>query len=411
MSQNIDFQNYLQQLEAILSQWVPETNGDFPDFKKFSIRQNGMQEKSGNFESVSIKGNLPDGPVQTREKIQELEKTGDRALLQGRFPEALAAFNLALELDEKVADAQTQAGLKFKTGKIQVEFGRWEIANLLFHESQHFFETNDNHASLTRIRLEKARMALKKGQYASAQNMLENALNTAQHLHDVTLIHAVCLQFGVMYQILNSPKFALAYFEEGLRAAQMTVEPRETADAYFHLGVFYQSRQDTEKATAHLMVSKRLCEQHDFLYPLGFIWWQEAALALEDEHLPAAREALEKALPIFIQSQNQLGAARCVQLMGKLAAKINSWETSQKFFELAIEIFQNFEIPYDLALCCVNYADQLLEKEQISSATRHYQMAANLYRELRLEELYVNLEEEIAVLSRFSDENITLLPY
>lgn len=374
MLHTLDFHNFLKRLEAICQSWAPASRNILADFEKiFTAPQ--AAEKRGS-ESLLLSGQPPAGPVETRALILELEKTGDQAFMQGRLPQALAALTTALELTEKVSDALLAAELKFKAGKIHAELGHWEIAQLLFLECQPIFSSTGNQHSLARIRVERARIEFKKGHYTQAQTILEQILVPAQQSLHYGLITAICLQLGTLYQILNSPKFALAYFEEALRAAQMNLAPRETAEAYFQLGRFYQSQQDFENTEAHFLIAKQLCDEHDLMHPRGFIWLNEASQALEGENINSLAVALEKALENFIISQNQFGLAGCAQFLAKLTAKVADWESSQKLFEMAIEIFQNFEIPYDLALCCVNYADELLEKTEVHTALRHYQMAA-----------------------------------
>jgi len=404
MLHTLDFHYFLQRMEGICRPGSPTARKILPDFEKIFTALPATGPENRGSESLQLSGQPPAGPIETRALILELEKSGDLAFMQGRLPQSLAVITAALELTEKVSDEIRAAELKFKAGKINAELGHWEMAQLLFTDCLAIFTRAGNSPGLARIRVERARIEFKKGRYVQAQAILEELLAPAQQALNYALIASICLQLGALYQILNSPKFALAYFEEALRAAQMNLAPRETAEAYFQLGRFYQSHQDPENTEAHFLIAKQLCAEHDLLHPLGFIWLNEVSQALELENFAVLPAALEKALGNFIQSQNQFGLAGCMQFLAKLTAKVGDWETSQKLFELSIEMFQNFEIPYDLALCCVNYADELLERTQIHSALRHYQMAATLFRELKLDNFALNLEEEMAELSRFAEE-------
>lgn len=406
-----DFSNYLQKFEGILKDWLAGNHPPVAGFQEFCTVI--LQEIFRHLEKLKLENSVkfeiaPSvGPLDIRKQVLNLENQGKIGLLQGRYPEALKSFNQAMAFNEKVADSKKMAELQCKTAQIHVEFGNWEVAQLLLRECQNYFLKHENHLFLTQIRFEKARIAFKTGRYFTAQKRLESALNTAEHMHHFEMINSICIQLGVLLQMLNSSSYILAYFEEALRVAQKALAPRGIADAYYHLGAYYQSHKDDKKAGSYYEIAKHLCQQHDFLFPQGYIWLQQAILSADIHRKP---DFLIGALRIFIEAENQLGLAKCMQFLAKQVPQNKNWETVQKLFELTIEIFQNYGAPYELGFGCLNYGDLLLEKEQISDAIPHYEMASNLFRTINRRDLSAKIEAELSVLTRFSIDYSEILP-
>lgn len=171
-----------------------------------------------------------------------------------------------------------------------------------------------------------------------ALEVLQEALDIFRSLDDKPGMGMVLNSMAVLTRDLGDNAKSLAVFEESIKVWQETGDLPSVAHAKSNMADVLNARGEHELALSLVRESQSIFSRLGD--PLNVAWSvnHEGDLVRERD-AAAARAHYERALQMFRDLGVEMGAARCLTDLGKLAANLGDYEESRRYFGEALKTF------------------------------------------------------------------------
>lgn len=302
--------------------------------------------------------------------LQFLLQYADRASRMSAYPEAIVAYERALELTEHSALA-SRARLLARVGDLRCRRSDFSGANENFETAlQLAVEVQD--ASLVSTAWSSlARLARLQGEHARARDLGARALESAEAAQNKSAMAQAHRELGISHNLEGDNALARRHLSAALDLYRELGDGEGTSGALNSLGVVAREEHDLVLARACFEDAYRLSEVHGDKYSMGIRLTNLGVVAEQLGDLADAAQYQERAQALALEIGDREGAALTDMNLGSLALTQGNPDHALGHFRHALaETIAINSIPYAL------YALACLAKWEVSR--RNFQRGAEL---------------------------------
>jgi tetratricopeptide (TPR) repeat protein len=303
-------------------------------------------------------------PEEVRRLCEIRERRGDEEYASGHYREALASYEMALQLDRATAEPKREAELARAVGRVQYLLGRsveskesYERAIAHFTELEARERGRGDSESLAIALRELAKLRFFQGDFERARAYIDDAIAVADRIGAAPIKAASLNNLAGIHFERGELEAALAAHREALSIRQALRDPGGLAQSLKNLGI------------THLRLGE----------------FGEAA------------SYLDEALGLFRKVGDRRGEAVSLRQLGNVHYGRGDHTGAQRHWEASLSLCRELGSNEDLCRCLNNLGLLHYERGHYASAYRHYQdaleVSASIGSKGHLAVIHVNLAE------------------
>jgi predicted ATPase/tRNA A-37 threonylcarbamoyl transferase component Bud32 len=301
---------------------------------------------------------------EVRRLCEVRERRGDEEYASGHYREALASYEMALQLDRATGEAKREAELTRVIGRVQYLLGRsveskesYERAISRYSELEARERARGDSEALAVACRELGKLHFFQGNFDQAQRYIESAIQVAERVGATTVKAAALNNLAGIHFERGELEAALACHRQALSIRQAARDPGGLAQTLKNLG------------TTHLRLGE----------------FSEGA------------SCLDEALGLFRKIGDRRGEAVTLRQLGNIHYGRGDHNGAQRHWEASLSLCRELGNNEDLCRCLNNLGLLHYERGHYASSFRHYQdaleVSASIGSKTFLSALHVNLAE------------------
>ncbi|MFB6273180.1 MAG: tetratricopeptide repeat protein [Salinibacter sp.] len=262
---------------------------------------------------------------------------------QGRLHEALDAVDVALRHYESANDDAGVAAAKALRGKVQLDWGDYEAADLTLDEGIAGIQWQPGQAAkraLLDLWFYAAQLERRRQAYGAALGHLDQALLIAERLDAHDRMPALLLSVGALYYHWEKPAQAKLAWEQAYERAHRLGRIATEARALNNLGICYTVSGQLERALTALQRAAELHEKAQDVRGLADVWDGLGnvynILGLNER----AKDAYLRSLDYSQQADDAVGTAMAWTNVGTIYGELDDHDTRRRYLEQALTTFR-----------------------------------------------------------------------
>ncbi|MGH7680710.1 MAG: protein kinase domain-containing protein, partial [Candidatus Eiseniibacteriota bacterium] len=304
-------------------------------------------------------------PADQVRKLSDIrERRGEEEVASGHYREALASYEMALQLDRATGEPRREAELTRAVGRVQYLLGHQADSRESYDKAiAHFIEVESK----------------------------ERTLGESEALA------IACRELGKLHFFRGDLERSKHFIDDAIRIADRVGAPRLKAASLNNLGGIHYERGDLEQALAcHRAALAIRQEGHEAqglaqtYKNLGITHWR---LGEPTE----ASSYLEEALSLFRKTGDRRGEAVTLRQLGNVHHSRGDHNGAQRHWEASLSLCRELGNNEDLCRCLNNLGLLHFERGHYASAHRHYQdaleVSASMGSKQHLTVIHINLAE------------------
>ena len=167
-----------------------------------------------------------------------------------------------------------------------------------------------------------------------------------------------------------------------MSAARRSGDAELLAGAHLSAGALALARSDYDGAREAFERAQPLYEQTRNVLGQADCIWNLGEFALRRSDHDGAREAYERAQPLYEQTRNVLGQANCIQRLGDIAFERSDYDGAREAFERAQPLYEQIGEILGQANCIQSLGDIALGRSELDGAREAFERAQPLYEQI-----------------------------
>jgi len=316
--------------------------------------------------------------------------------LLGDFAKAIELYNQICEFSKKNNLMHHQAYAKFQIGKICQEDNELELAKHYLVESKQLFHTMKDFRNEIKCWHEIGILDHRRGKYFNALEHYEKALQLAEENAEIMEVAHIKSRLGVVCRILGDKDESEQYLEGAYKTFKELNDYNGQIESLNNLAMIYLQKSNYQIALTYLNESLELCEQRKNYHLKTFVNLNKALFYLEVGDSRDAAKCCMNALETINLHKRTFGLAKASRIYGSIFKNYHQYKIASYFFEESLSLYQKFEIPLGFANCSSEYAEMLVEMNEIEKAAKHFKMAQEILEDLELFQYSDEIEQTLA---------------
>lgn len=241
----------------------------------------------------------------------------------GRWREARAAYEEALDLVRELGDRQRQAQCEVALGQLLRKQGLFSEAAVWLDRAKEGFEAIRNLAGVGQVLNYQGTLTAHLGDLDSAQRLFELSLAVRQELRDKVSIAGLYSNLGILARRRSDLAKARTLFEESLAIRQELGDRWGIGVSLNNLGTLALVQGDTAVAQVHLERALAIWRQIGDRWAIANTLTGLGEVVTEEREYEAAFEYFRESLSINRELDDRLAMAYVFEALGCLAATQN----------------------------------------------------------------------------------------
>ena len=239
--------------------------------------------------------------------------------LLGQTLDGIAELREALRLAQRNTDDTNAAYIAHDLGVADLTRGQLITARTYFHQALLHWRRIGNPSTLSLTLQGLASVHQYLGQYAEAENRLQESLEKAQSAEDIRLQAYAWTNQGDLYRDTGRYGDALQSYQRGIEAASASKSSNLLIYLLNSMGLTYRFQGDQLRARQAITEALDQVSNRELVYERGLCHLSQGILALDDGDHAKARTHLEEARDLFATSEMKRDLARTYLYQSKLA--------------------------------------------------------------------------------------------
>jgi len=243
------------------------------------------------------------------------------------------------------------------------------------------------------------------GNYEMASNLLQEAKNNYEKIHDTIGIVSCLTDLGDIFSKQNNYQIALEHFDKARKLVIKTSNKEKLSRIYNKLGGIYNSQKQYAKALEYHQKSLEINKEMDFKLGMSVNYNNIGNVYLVLKQYSSATENYLKSLEIKREINDSFGIASTLNNLGLIFSDQENFEKALEYHNKALNKYKELGDKSGIAMCLTNIANDYLESGNMLLAVDFAQNGLLLSEEINLKrtqtETYRILSEAFAVLNQF----------
>lgn len=208
----------------------------------------------------------------------------------------------------------------------------------------------------------------------------------------LVLVYSVCGQSGFKDSLIRSnpvPPGAVVPFVEKIKTHRAYLESAAAAKSplkqlfgYLYLYSDYYIAADYASASHQLLEAERIAIASNNPGWIGEIVSRKAVISIRTEKPGAAVQQFTEAVRLFGAAADTLRMAECIEQLGAAYIQTGAYDQALKQYQEALPLLEKFGSERHLRVAWGNYANLLLEQNQVALAITYFGRALAVHRKL-----------------------------
>ncbi len=309
----------------------------------------------------------------------------------GNYDAAMQNYHKGLELATSLQDESTQGQIQYRIARLYSQRGKWDESAELLSAAQEKLKATGNFGEALLAQIELAQIDYRKGDYAAAQQLFEDALLKTDGIHDTRSRAVVNNHLGIICRMQENHDAAFWHFQQALIDFQTIQDTHGAAECMNNLGVVHLRRVEFERAKYYFDKALQLCQELSNFPLIAFVYSNKAELYTQSGDLAMAFSTCISALEHLISLGNPIGIAKVNAILARIFSRNEEPLLAEALFKESMRLYEEHQVPLGLANCYKDYADLLEETNRVSEAKEFETRARELF---QLLEVQVNSKEK-----------------
>ncbi|MCG8604055.1 tetratricopeptide repeat protein [bacterium] len=318
----------------------------------------------------------------------------------GNYQRALTNYETALNSCMSAKNRPMQGQIQYRMARIYSDMGKWDKAEELLNEAILALQVAANDREVPLAQIELAKIAFRRGRYSAAESMFEEAIGSAEEVNDLRARAVISNHLGVIRRMEGKYDLAYLRFQEALLEFQGMQDFRGTADSLNNLGLLHMLRSERREAIGYFDKALQLCQEVGYFPLLPFVYLNKTEYYCEEQDYPMAANTCGRALESLKRLRNPIGIAKTTMLFGRIFWKSGDLAISQQFYKESIRLYQEFDIPFGLANCCLEFAQMLKHKGDAKKSSELQTKGQHILDQLRGQQDQEDGQQKVKVVER-----------
>lgn len=371
--------------------WV--TDGSIPGE---DVVQLGLLEPTPGLDS----DNIPALKFTDRDRLVVLMETGKVLASMCDWDRAMACYEEAVCICDKLDDSEAKAEASRQIGRIYRRKNEWKEALSAYEESLETFRALGDLEGVAQVHNSIGIIYFENGKWDEARERYLEALEIAEELSDFLLIAKVNNNLGALANAMGDWDRAIIHYQESVPGFEKAGDLAGLAQTYHNLGMTLADQGTLVRAAEYyersLDLSKELGDQR--LMSNTII--NRAHLYVREGNHDKAREYCDRALAMLERLGDKLGIAEVYKLYGILCREREEWERAEHYLLQSIALGERFLSPLGVAEACHELG---LVYERMGEGKKTLKLltkSLDIFKELRARRSILQLNHELGEVER-----------
>jgi ATP/maltotriose-dependent transcriptional regulator MalT/DNA-binding SARP family transcriptional activator len=239
--------------------------------------------------------------------------------MQGQISEGLLEMQRALSIAERIADDTNAAYIAHDIGTGELIGGHLISARKYYHQALLYWRKIGNPSALALTLQGLGAVHRYLGQYAEAENRLQESLSKARDMADVRIEAYTLANLGDLYHDIGQYDKSLDRYREALETTSGSQQIHLTMYLLSAMGDSYRHIDDLAHARQVLVQALDQMDESAMAYEAGLAHWAIGVLEAQQDHRKEGKEHLVRARDLFARMETPRELARTLLHLAAIA--------------------------------------------------------------------------------------------
>ncbi|WP_445632399.1 CHAT domain-containing protein [Nostoc sp. DSM 114161] len=301
----------------------------------------------------------------------------------GQQQKALFYLNQALLLRREIGDKKGQTITLNNIGNLYSDIGELQKALDFFHQALLLKREMGDKVGEARTINNIGNVYLNLGEEQKALDYFQQSLTLRREVGDKLGQARTINNIGLIYLHLGQQQKALDYFNESLALNQQMGDKLAESTSFNNIATIYSDLQQQEKALDYfhksLIISKNLGDKLSEARTLNNI----GNLYLKIGEEQKALDYLQQSLPLFKSTENKLGLAANLINIGLIYSDLGEQPKALDYYQQSLSLYQKVGNRGGEALTFYNMASAQRKQGNLNAALNQIKIVINIVEDLR----------------------------
>ncbi|MBN2012407.1 tetratricopeptide repeat protein [candidate division KSB1 bacterium] len=313
----------------------------------------------------------------------------------GHPEKAIENYKETIKLAQKYNQHDMVAVAQQRLGQLLLDQNNWESAVEQLELAMAYYDRIQSPVRLKDCYCQLGIAYQRMGKYAETIDYYQQALKLAEQIKDISSIAKLNMFLGVIYRILDDKTKSTQLLEHSHALYQQLDNVRGIVDTLNQLSLTNLQQSNYQSALSGFNKCIAYCRKIGDVEMLAYVNLNKADFYLKVGDPRNAAKYCTEALENIISGNLVLVLAKACSLLSRIFKLFHQDEIAKQLFTETMTIYQNLNLPLGLANCCSDYTDILIQTEHYDEAMECYQMARQIYLELKLDHYADSLDRHV----------------
>jgi CHAT domain-containing protein/uncharacterized protein HemY len=339
--------------------------------------------------------------------VRELNNQGRTLFSQSKFAQALAVYEIGLNIASRLDDKIGAALLLVGVGNVRYTQGNYQQASDAFQQSLKFAEEAGSKPDIGRALSSMGTLLYAQGNYSQSLDFYLRSMKLREELADKPGIGALLGNIAGIYYAQGSYDQALEYLQRGLKLAEELGDKDRISTALNNIGALYLIQGDYIRAlevrARTLKLREELAEKHNIAFALngvGQVYYQQG-------DYQQALEFYRRALQISTEIGQKAISAACYSNIGAAYYSQGDYNRALEFMHDGLKLNEEVGDKPGVASSLNNlgalYNDQGNNTKALQSLQQSLKLAEELGYEQVISSALANIAHSYQALGQYQD--------
>ncbi|MGK7922261.1 MAG: tetratricopeptide repeat protein [Trichodesmium sp.] len=319
------------------------------------------------------------------------------------YPQALKYYQQAVKFRRQINDKEGIGSSLNSIGGVYFFQGNYGEALDYLQQALAIRQELGDLIRVSRTQNNIAAIYLNQAKYAQSLEYYQQALQTFQELGNSQGKAATINNIGLIYQELGQYKKSLEWYQKALAIHRKTKNKKGEGDTLNNIGLTYKLQTKYDQALAYYQQALTVRKQINDKSGIGNSLNNIALVYNEKNQYQTALEYLEQALTIFQEIGNKTEIGRTLDSLGTVHKSLQKYTQAENYYRQALRIQRQVGDRLSQRITLSNIGDLLVAQKQPELAIIVYKNSVNVTEAIRQDLQIISLDKRQSYAEKIAD--------